>query len=219
MLASHAQVPTKLSDPLLWKTPVPKKAIDRRQKKRSKMPTRKQLKVRLIEKSLSHNTKPWATATTATATQAWMMKPTAASTKWPNAKLTPIPLTVYNVPTAKIQEVPRSSIWKPQEEEVPFIPIPIILWGNNSQYLYNPRLQPLPQLPYYQQETIPHGPTLFQPQQIYLLPGHGQFPQMGMKSKCQPSLRWRRDPIQKVSHQSRQKSPAQWSWVIHPKTK
>ena len=61
----------------LWKTPVPKKAVDRRQKKRSKMHIRKQFKVRLIEKPLSHTTKPEATATTATAAQTSMMKPTA----------------------------------------------------------------------------------------------------------------------------------------------
>ena len=41
----------------LWKTPVPKKAIDRRQKK-SKMPIREQYKVRLIEKPLSQTLKP-----------------------------------------------------------------------------------------------------------------------------------------------------------------
>ena len=111
-----------VSPTLLWKTPVPKKAIDRRQKKRSKMPIRKQFKVRLIEKPLSHTTKPEATATTAAATQTLMMKPTAMSTKWPTPKLTPIPLTVYNVPSAKIQEVPRSSMQKPQGGEVPLIP-------------------------------------------------------------------------------------------------
>ena len=51
-----------------WKTPVPKKALDRRQKKRSKMPIRKQFKVRLIEKPPSNTTKPEATATNVTAT-------------------------------------------------------------------------------------------------------------------------------------------------------
>ena len=107
---------------LLWKTPVPKKAIDRRQKKRSRMPIRKQFKVRLVEKPLSHNRKPEATATTATATQTPMMKPTATSIKGPNAKLTPIPLAVYNMPSAKMQEVPRSSMQRPQGGEVPLIP-------------------------------------------------------------------------------------------------
>ena len=88
------------------------------------MPIRKQFKVRLIEKPLSKDGKPEATATTATATQTSMIKPTATSTKWPNAKLTSIPLTVHNVPSAKIQEVPRSSMWKPQGGEVPLIPNP-----------------------------------------------------------------------------------------------
>ena len=103
---------------LLWKTPVSKKAVDSRQKKRNKMPIRKQFKVRLIEKPLFHNKKPEATVTTAT--QTLMMKATATSRKWPNAELTPIPLTVYNVPSAKIIEVPRSSMQKPQGE-VPLI--------------------------------------------------------------------------------------------------
>ena len=102
---------------LLWKTPVLKKVIDKKQKKRSKMPIRNQFKVRLIEKPLSHTTKQEATATTTTATQILMTKPTATSTKWPTAKLTPIPLTVYNVPSAKIQEVPSSTIQKPKGEK------------------------------------------------------------------------------------------------------
>ena len=51
-----------------------------------------------------------------------MMKPTATSTKWPTAKLTPMPLTVYNVPSTKIQEVPRSSMQKSQGGEIPLIP-------------------------------------------------------------------------------------------------
>ena len=106
----------------LWKAPVPKKAIDKNQKKRSKMPIRKQLKVRLIEKYLSLSSEPEAVATTATAMQTLMMKPTATSTKWPTAKLTPVPLTVYNLPSTKIQEVPSSSIQKPQGAEGPFIP-------------------------------------------------------------------------------------------------
>ena len=41
------------------------------------MPTRKQFKVRLNEKPLLHTTKPEAIATTATATQTSIMKPTA----------------------------------------------------------------------------------------------------------------------------------------------
>ena len=69
---------------------------------------RKQFQVRLIEKPLSHTTKLEVIATTATATETLMMKPTTTSTKWPTAKLTPIPFTVYNVPSAKIQEVPSS---------------------------------------------------------------------------------------------------------------
>ena len=152
----------------LWKMPVPKKAIDRRQKKRSKMPIRKQFKVRLIKKPPSHTTKPEATANTVTATQTSMMKPTATSTKWPTAS---IPLTVYNVPSTKIQEIPRYSMQKPQEEEVPLIP--------------NPNNPPMEQQPTPLQSKAPATasavipltrdgtPTLSWPQQIYLLPGHG----------------------------------------------
>ena len=103
----------------LQKTPVPKKAVDQRQKKkRSKMPIRKQFKVRLIEKPASNTMKPEATTTNATATQTPVTKPTAMSTKWPTA---PILLTVHNIPTTKIQEVPRSSMLKPHGE-VPLIP-------------------------------------------------------------------------------------------------
>ena len=85
------------------------------------MPIRQQFKVRLIEKPPSNTMKPEATATTVTATQTLMMKPMATSTKWPTG---PIPLTVYNVPSEKIQGIPRSSMQKPQEEEVPLIPNP-----------------------------------------------------------------------------------------------
>ena len=82
------------------------------------MPIRKQFKVRLIEKPPCYTMKPEATATIVTATQTLMMKPMATSTKWPTA---PIPLTVYNVSTTKIQEIPRSPMQKPQEGEVPLI--------------------------------------------------------------------------------------------------
>ena len=86
------------------------------------MAIRNQFKIRPIEKPLFHTTKPEATATTANGTQNSMTKPIATSTKWPTAKLTPILLTVYNVPSTKIQEVPRSSMQKPQGGEVPLIP-------------------------------------------------------------------------------------------------
>ena len=103
----------------LQKTPIPKKAIEKRQrKKRSKMPIRKQFKARLIEKPPSNTMKLEATATNATATQTPVTKPTATSIKWPTAS---IPLTVHNIPTAKIQEVSRSSMHKPQGGEVPLI--------------------------------------------------------------------------------------------------
>ena len=126
---------------LLWKTPIPKKAIDRRQKKRSKMPIRKQFKVRLIEKPPSNTTKPEATATNVTATQTPMTKAMATSTKWPTA---PIPLTVYNMSNTDIPEIPRSSMQKPKEE------VPLIPNSNNAPMeqqptLYNPRLQLPPQ--------------------------------------------------------------------------
>ena len=149
----------------LQKVPAPKGAIDKKYKKRNKMPIRKQFKVRLIEKLLSHTTKPEAIATTATATQTSVMKPTATSTKWPTAKLTPIPLTVYNVLSAKIQQLPSSSMQKSKGGEVP-------LNTNLNNCLMeqqptcckcNPRLQPLPHLPSQWQEMIPHGPTLFCP--------------------------------------------------------
>ena len=103
----------------LWKTPIPKMPIHRRQKKRSKIPIRKQFKVRLIEKSASHTTKPEATATMTTATQTSMMKPMATSAKWQTA---PIPLIAYNVSSTTIQEILRSSMQKPQDREVPLIP-------------------------------------------------------------------------------------------------
>ena len=103
----------------LQKALVPRKAIDKKQKKRSKMPIRKQLKVRLIEKPTMT---PETIATTATATQTLMMKPTATSTKWSTAKLTPIPLTVYNAPNTKIQEVPSPLTQKPKGREVLLIP-------------------------------------------------------------------------------------------------
>ena len=106
----------------LQKAPVPRKAIDKKQKKRSKMPIGKQFKVRLIKKPLSPTMKPETVATTANAMQTSMTKPTATSTRWPTAKHTPIPLTIYNMPSAKIQEVPSSSTQKPQGGEGPLIP-------------------------------------------------------------------------------------------------
>ena len=107
----HPSTKQAVQPTLLWKTRVPKKAVDQRQKKkRSKMPIRKQIKVRLIEKPPSNTTKPGATVTNVSATQTPVTKPTATSTKWPTA---PIPLTAHNISTAKIQEIPRSSMLKP----------------------------------------------------------------------------------------------------------
>ena len=83
------------------------------------MPIRKQFKVRLIEKPPSNTTKQEAITINAIATQTPMAKPTSTSTKW---SATPIPLTVHNIPTTKVQEVPRSSMQKPQVGEVPLIP-------------------------------------------------------------------------------------------------
>ena len=80
------------------------------------MPIRKQFKVRLIEKPLSPTMELDASATTATVIQTLMMKSTASFTKWPIAKPTPMPLTIHNVPSAKNQETPSSSMQKLKEK-------------------------------------------------------------------------------------------------------
>ena len=86
------------------------------------MTMKRQFKVSLIEKPLPTNTEPEAVATTATAPQTSKVKPTTTHTKWPTAKLIPIPLKVYNLSSDKIQEVPSSSMKMSQGREGPFTP-------------------------------------------------------------------------------------------------
>ena len=66
---------------------------------------KRQYKVRLIARpSLPPSArKPNTIADTATA---MAMKPTSTPTKWPAAKLTPVPLTIYKMPVINIQEIP-----------------------------------------------------------------------------------------------------------------
>ena len=78
---------------------------------------KRQFKVRLVEKPLSINTEQEVVATTGTATETSMVKPTATA-----AKLNQIPLTVYNLSRPGVQEIPKPTIKKSQEREGPFTP-------------------------------------------------------------------------------------------------
>ena len=193
MVISHAQVPTDLAKPLHHRrSQFPKGQLTKRRE--TKTPIKRLFKVRLVEKSLPVNTEPEAAATTATSTQTSVVKPTATVAK-PN----PIPLTVYNQSKTKFQGIPNPTVRKFQEGESPFTP-------NCS----NPPMKQ--QQPKATTTAILTAPlTLFWSQPIYLLPDHGQFPHMGMRSQHPPLLRWRNQ--KRRPHQSRQESPIQWSKV------
>ena len=85
-------------------------------KKRTKIPGKRQFKVRLIETSLPVDAEPEVVATIATSLQTSVVKPTTTTTK-----PTPIPLTVYNLAQSKIQKISNPTR-KFQEEESPFSP-------------------------------------------------------------------------------------------------
>ena len=96
----------------LQKTQVSKKAADKR---KTKIPIKRQFKVRLIERSLPVNQEEEVVATVVTSTTTSVVKPKTT-------KPSPIPLMVYNWAQSKIQEIPNLTR-KFHEEESPFIPI------------------------------------------------------------------------------------------------
>ena len=104
--------PKKISS--LQKTPVPKKAEN---KKRAKAPTKRRFKVRLIEQPLPINPTPMVVTIMVTLTQMSAVKPTATT-----ANPTPVPVTLYNLAQTRIQEIPNPTMRSFQEEEDPSIP-------------------------------------------------------------------------------------------------
>ena len=100
---------------LLCKTPIPKKAAE---KKRAKAPVKRRFKVRVIAQPLPVNPTmpvnptPAAATTTATSTQMSAVKLTTTT-----ASPTPIPVTLYNLAQSRIQEIPNSPIRRFQGEE------------------------------------------------------------------------------------------------------
>ena len=149
-----------------WKTPVPERAAEK--KKRPKVPIKRQIWVRLVEKSLPVNTKPEAVATMVTSTQTQVVKPTATA-----AKPSPIPLTVNNLSQTKVQEIPNPTIRKFQEGGSPFTP----------NCINPPMAQQQPKAPTTVTFTAPPTrdntpwPNTVLALKMYLLQGHhGQFP-------------------------------------------
>ena len=99
----------------LQKTSVPKRAANK--KKRTKTLIKRQFIVRLVEKPLLINIEPEAVATTATAKQTSMVQRTATA-----AKQNSIPLTVCNLSSPKVQEMPNPTMKKSLEREGMFTP-------------------------------------------------------------------------------------------------
>ena len=96
--------PEKSNTPSIQKAPVPKRPTNKKRRNRSKQVNRRQFKVRLIKKPLFLSNE----ATTVTVTQSTRTDPIMTSVTWPTAKTTKMPLTIYNVPCARIQETPNS---------------------------------------------------------------------------------------------------------------
>ena len=104
---SNQVVKLPMSSP--QKTPGPKKSIDEK-KKRSKMPLRRQFKVRLVETLSLPNSAP-------------------TTTVQPNS----IPLTIHYIPFAKVQKVPSITKPKTQEREATLLPT-----NNNNPLMKQP---------------------------------------------------------------------------------
>ena len=134
-LAQKKQTYLELKDPEVGH---PHLSPHQSDKNRSKQANRRQFKVRVIEKPLF----PTNEATTTTVTQSTRTDEIMTSVTWPTTKTTKVSLTIYNVPnariqetpdsprpqprpksSAKIQELPSSSMLKPKGKEGPLIPI------------------------------------------------------------------------------------------------
>ena len=131
---SSPNQPDKPNTPSPQKALVPRRPANRKQNRRnrSKQANRRQFKVRLIEKPLFPSniatpTRSETVTTTATVTQSTRTNPIITSMMWPTAKTTTVPLSIYNVPSARIQEIPNSPVpkpWpKPQGRESTPIPV------------------------------------------------------------------------------------------------
>ena len=131
---SSPNQPNRPNTPSIQKAPASRRTANKKQKRRnrSKQANRRQLKVRLIKKPLilsstSTSPKPKAMTTTATVTQSITMNPIITSVMWPTAKTTKVPVSIYNVPSARIQETPNSPMpqpWpKPEGRERTPIPV------------------------------------------------------------------------------------------------
>ena len=88
------------------KTLVPRKSQDKK-KRRSKMPLRRQFKIRLVEKPSSpSNAQVKKPTTTATATKTTTAKPSMSTAKWLADQPNSIPLTIYKAPVQQCKNSP-----------------------------------------------------------------------------------------------------------------
>ena len=170
--------PDKSNAPLLQKAPVPTRPANKKKRRnRSKEANRRQFKVRLIEKPLipsneATSPKPKTMTTTMTVTQSSRTNPIMPSVTWPTAKTTKLPLTIYNVPSARIQETPDSSrpLPRPKPQGRERTPIP----GHKISPIEQ---QPATLIPKTTATATPasnvHGSTLFWHQQTNLSPDLG----------------------------------------------
>ena len=86
-----------------------RQANKKKRRNRRKQANRGQFKVRLIEKPLfpsntATSPKPKTMTTTMTVTQSTRTNSIMTSVMWPTTKTTKVPLTIYNVPSARNQE-------------------------------------------------------------------------------------------------------------------
>ena len=117
---SSPNKPDRPNTPSIQKAPVPRRPANKKQKRRnrSRQANRRQFKVRLIERPLilsstATSPKPKAMSTTMTVTKPTRMNPIITSVMWPTTKTTKVPLSIYNAPSARIQDTPNSPMPKP----------------------------------------------------------------------------------------------------------
>ena len=113
--------PDKPNTPSIQKAPVPRGPANKKQKRRnwSKQANKRQFKVRLIKKpsipsSTAMSPKWKAMTTTMSVTKSTRTNPIIKSVTWATTKTTKVPLSIYNVPSARILETLDSPVPKPR---------------------------------------------------------------------------------------------------------
>ena len=203
--------PDKPNTPSPQKAKLPRGPANEKQKRRnrSKQANRRQFKVRQIKKPLFPSiivmsTRSDTMTTSATVTQSTRTNPIIKSMMWPTAKTTMVPLSIYNVPSARVQKISDSPMPKPcpkpQGRESTPIPVHTIspMEQQPATLIHKTIVTAVPAIlpvcPLHQEVQL-HGPIPFWPQPTCLLPGHGHYPLTRMTAQYHQHKRRRWNQI------------------------